>query len=942
MNQIHSPLRVAAFLAVLGSSILASAAGTLVPVPISSTEPGQPDFNFNGRTLGPALMPQGNIQAGDVSFAVAKPVRFSGTNRSAMPLATPAAEFKASELLFLHTFQPGQGIDEWRAAAALAHRKVELPPPPPRVFSYTVQYADGEKLSIPVRFSEGIEQWYRVQSVAPMLWARNAWIKPIDEKAGEFAAVYAMRWPNPRPEKAIARIGIEPAEETYLNYGDALIFGITANPSAPEGPRYYVASPPIGDDSAAGTFDAPWESLGRAVKELQPGATIFVRGGYYTINRPVVIEKSGADGKWCTISAYPGETPVIDAYGVLYDYRKQPYVQNGPKPDPFQHDSGVIHAPGSPKFLRIQGLQVQNSRRALLSAYGKTSDDRGNHVEFFCNTLQRAFSMGIIAHGIDDLQIIGNRVCRPHSALMHSNVQTLEPEAMTEHPQESIDLSRNDRFDVGFNEIYGSNKEAVDAISVRDGRIHHNYIHSSLSGIYIDSWTIPIERVEVDHNFIQNVYNGIPCSTEGSNQLIDFRIHHNIVIDSKSGAIGISEATFKSKPAAVHGHTVFNNTVDGGGRHARAVGWFSAGYHVSGFPQNTEFKDLWLFNNIGTNEAQLAACCSFPDMAARNIVFTNNLFFPADDRVPQWMRERNPTASDKWKLTLGDKAVPKDPLYMNPARGDYRLRQGSPAIGAGVTPGANGAFDAKGKPVDLGALPFGTAWLPGFDWAGHVTSLYAGARVYRPVSISRDKCTMCRDHLRRPSWYQIGRYGVDLQLLPAGDQCFAGINWFIEEDANFSGPNVLALRGHAAEVEAAKIEGIPVGRKAETLCFLHTYHTGPLMADLIKAKQDAGKQLFQYVVHYADGKSVILPVCWRQQIDGWLAPGTSNLPEARLAWTIPAIGSKKATPDAIRLYAFEWKNPEPEKQIASLDLVTDQDPLLGSGAVIAISTGERP
>lgn len=899
-------------------------------------------FRLAGRALDPAWLPRGPVEIGGVTLTAdpAAAICVTGSNRQPVILVKPAGEVKASHLAFLHTFQPGRALEDWRAAVGLAHRKVELPPAAPEVLRYEVVYADGETLPIPVRFGEAIEQWYRAQAVAPMLWAREAWVRPIDPRAGDSAVAYLLRWPNPRPEKPVAEIRVAAGGDRPAGYGDALVLAVAAVQEPPPGNVYYIDRPPIGSDAAAGSFDAPWASLGHAVKQVGPGDTVYLRGGYYVLDRPVVIEKTGAPDKWLTISAYPGETPVLDGFGVLNDYRLQPYNEKGPRPSPFQHDSGLIHAPGSPQYLRIQGLHLQRSRRAAISAYGKANEDRGAFVEIAFNTVDRAFSMGTITHGIDDLRIIGNRFCRPHSAQMLFDEQTLAPMALGEHPQESIDLSRNDRFEVAFNEVYGSNKEAVDAISVKDGRIHHNYIHSSLSGIYIDSWTIPIERVEVDHNFIHNAFNGIPCSTEGSNQLVDFRIHHNIVIDSKAGAIGISEATYKAKPTAVRGHRIFANTIHRDGYHATGIGWFSSGLRVAGFAENTEFRDVAVFDNIVTAAAQAPMTCSFEDPAARQIIFSHNLTFPADDRTPQWIRERDPKAAAGYRFVAGDQTVTKDPLYADPDRGDFRLRQGSPAIGAGAAPAADGRFDPRGARCDLGALPAGAAWSPGCDWAGRPTAFYYGTLRYRPVDIPDDRFTLHRNHLQRPSWYQIGRYGVDFQHLPDGEQSFAGITWLIEPDRDNSGPTVLALRGVGTEVAAERIAGIPVGRPADTLCFLQTYHPGPALNELAKQKQDAGVLLFHFVVHYADGSTADIPVRWQQEIERWQAGDLRDLPAARLAWTIP-FASRKGNRSALRLYAFEWTNPKPQLPVATVDLVADASPQHGSPAVFAISTGHR-
>jgi len=120
-------------------------------------------------------------------------------------------------LAFLQTFLPGPEIENWRIATGLAHRNLQLPPDWPTVFKYEIEYADGKKLEIPVRFGESIEQWYRVHTVAPMLWVRNTWTKDINPKSGEKTVVYAMKIPNPRPTQTIKSISILPPEDSFKN-----------------------------------------------------------------------------------------------------------------------------------------------------------------------------------------------------------------------------------------------------------------------------------------------------------------------------------------------------------------------------------------------------------------------------------------------------------------------------------------------------------------------------------------------------------------------------------------------------------------------------------------------------------------------------------------------------------------------------------------------------
>ncbi|MBS1209693.1 MAG: pectate lyase [Proteobacteria bacterium] len=86
---------------------------------------------------------------------------------------------------------------------------------------------------------------------------------------------------------------------------------------------YYIA--PAGNDAAAGTEAAPWQSIPRAQVVLQPGDRLLIRGGTYTItagqNRcasmtdtvnAITLDKHGTAAQPIQYWAYPGEVPVFD------------------------------------------------------------------------------------------------------------------------------------------------------------------------------------------------------------------------------------------------------------------------------------------------------------------------------------------------------------------------------------------------------------------------------------------------------------------------------------------------------------------------------------------------------------------------------------------------------------------------------------------------------
>ena len=102
---------------------------------------------------------------------------------------------KADALFFLHTFnqygrpQRGEGQD-------------------PVVFQYTVRYADGQAVVIPVRLGIEVGHWLsadpRGLKGAALAWAAAF---PNDD-SGEQAAVYQMEWRNPRPDVEVSSVDV--------------------------------------------------------------------------------------------------------------------------------------------------------------------------------------------------------------------------------------------------------------------------------------------------------------------------------------------------------------------------------------------------------------------------------------------------------------------------------------------------------------------------------------------------------------------------------------------------------------------------------------------------------------------------------------------------------------------------------------------------------------
>lgn len=73
---------------------------------------------------------------------------------------------------------------------------------------------------------------------------------------------------------------------------------------------WYVST--TGSDSNSGTITSPYATIQKAVSVVQPGQTIYVRGGTYTLTTTISISKSGNENNIIALSSYQGERAVLD------------------------------------------------------------------------------------------------------------------------------------------------------------------------------------------------------------------------------------------------------------------------------------------------------------------------------------------------------------------------------------------------------------------------------------------------------------------------------------------------------------------------------------------------------------------------------------------------------------------------------------------------------
>ncbi len=100
-----------------------------------------------------------------------------------------------------------------------------------------------------------------------------------------------------------------PLVRTWLSLSSIAFILSTVVAASATAATYYVDGV-NGNDGNAGTVEAPWATVRKAVALLQPGDTVLVRGGVY--RESITININGTADQRITIKAYPDETPVLE------------------------------------------------------------------------------------------------------------------------------------------------------------------------------------------------------------------------------------------------------------------------------------------------------------------------------------------------------------------------------------------------------------------------------------------------------------------------------------------------------------------------------------------------------------------------------------------------------------------------------------------------------
>jgi len=150
--------------------------------------------------------------------------------------------------------------------------------------------------------------------------------------------------------------------------------------------------------------------------------------------------------------------------------------------------------------------------------------------------------------------------------------------------------------------------------------------------------------------------------------------------------------------------------------------------------------------------------------------------------------------------------------------------------------------------------------------------------------------------------------GNNLAGVPHGPQKLEG-TWFK------IGERLVRVRGQRSPEPPEVVRAIAIDARFDTLHILHSTMFGNAFG------ADDGTEIGAYVVRYADGTEVRIPIIYGEDVrDWWRSSDPAKPSRGKLAWA--GTNAAAGEGDEIRLFSSEWKNPHPDKRVVAIDFET--------------------
>jgi RNA polymerase sigma factor (sigma-70 family) len=158
--------------------------------------------------------------------------------------------------------------------------------------------------------------------------------------------------------------------------------------------------------------------------------------------------------------------------------------------------------------------------------------------------------------------------------------------------------------------------------------------------------------------------------------------------------------------------------------------------------------------------------------------------------------------------------------------------------------------------------------------------------------------------------------GNNLAAVPRGRVKLAGTPFRI-------GERLVRVRGERSPEPPAAVTGIAIDARFDSLHILHSTMFGNAFG------LDDGTEIGTYTIHYADKTEERIPIIYGSDVrDWWRDSDPSEPSRAKVAWSGKnrAAVASGGDDSQVRLFATEWKNPHPDRRVATIDIETKDTP----------------
>jgi parallel beta-helix repeat protein len=428
-----------------------------------------------------------------------------------------------------------------------------------------------------------------------------------------------------------------------------------ADPSSTElRPAYFVSA--AGNDSAAGTQAAPFATLGAAIQAARTDAdidTIYVRGGNYATAQVNL----GASDSGLKIHGYPAEDPILAGPG----------------------QRSIFHIVDA-KEITITGLgftgtadngwAIEAVRSSGIKIGGNSFDQVGTAVKLYQsdnnliagNTMTHLDRNGVEISDSSD----GNKV--------YANTIRDIGETLPEFSGGVIGVGSSNNM-VAFNDIanaaqYGvSFKDFNASASQHDNAVLYNRITNTATNADDTGAIEMLGRSNIDHNG---------------------RIEGNYIDDIKGGPGGGTtwNGIFLSGNGIFLDDMVNGTTVKG--NFIKGASW--DGFLVHGGDNNRFENNFIIASNLKESAGAVSSNGNLHDTAENNMIEKNIVSVEGGALTNTWDLTSPGTLTIDYNLLhnaarepgLDVHSILADPLFRNPAAGDYSLQSESPAFDVGI------------------------------------------------------------------------------------------------------------------------------------------------------------------------------------------------------------------------------------------------------------------